>query len=36
MAGPTLLAYVFIVGPAFAVLGLWLFQRYEDRFAIEL
>ena len=36
VAGPTLLAYVFIVGPAFAVVGLWLFQRHEERFAIEL
>jgi lipopolysaccharide transport system permease protein len=34
--GPTLLAYVFVVGPGLAALGLWLFQRYEDRFAIEL
>jgi ABC-2 type transport system permease protein len=36
VAGPTLLAYVFIVGPAFALVGLWLFQRHEERFAIEL
>ena len=31
-----MLAYVFIVGPALALVGLWLVQRYEDRFAVEL
>ena len=30
------LAYVFVVGPAVAFLGLALVQRYEDRFAVEL
>jgi ABC-2 type transport system permease protein len=34
--GATLLAYIFIVGPAFALVGLWIMQRYEDRLAIEL
>jgi lipopolysaccharide transport system permease protein len=36
VVGPGMLAYVFIVGPALALLGLWLIQRYEDRFAVEL
>ena len=36
VAGPALLAYIFVVGPAVAFAGLWLFQRYEDRFAVEL
>lgn len=34
--GPALLAYVFIAGPALAAVGLWLFQRHEERFAVEL
>jgi ABC-2 type transport system permease protein len=34
--GPTLLLYVFLVGPLVALLGLWVVQRYEDRIAIEL
>jgi lipopolysaccharide transport system permease protein len=34
--GPSLLVYIFVVGPAFALLGLWVIQRYEDRLAIEL
>jgi lipopolysaccharide transport system permease protein len=34
--GAPLLVYVFLVGPAFALLGLWVMQRYEDRLAIEL
>jgi ABC-2 type transport system permease protein len=34
--GATLLAYIFVVGPSLAVVGLWLIQRYEDRLAIEL
>ena len=34
--GPTLLVYVFLVGPLVALLGLWVMQRYEDRIAIEL
>ncbi|MDQ2984755.1 MAG: ABC transporter permease [Actinomycetota bacterium] len=34
--GATMLAYVFLVGPVTALLGLWVVQRYEDRFAVEL
>jgi lipopolysaccharide transport system permease protein len=34
--GAPLLAYVFVVGPVVALLGLWAIQRYEDRFAVEL
>ena len=34
--GASLLAYIFLVGPALALLGLWVVQRYDDRFAIEL
>jgi len=34
--GPSLLVYIFVVGPAVALLGLWVIQRYEDRLAIEL
>ena len=34
--GPALLAYIFIVGPVLALVGLRLLQRYEDRFAVEL
>jgi ABC-type polysaccharide/polyol phosphate export permease len=34
--GAALLAYIFIVGPLMALLGLWVVQRYEDRLAIEL
>jgi len=34
--GPSLLAYIFIAGPVLAVVGLWVIQRYEDRFAVEL
>jgi len=34
--GLPLLLYVFVVGPAVALLGLWVVQRYEDRIAIEL
>jgi ABC-2 type transport system permease protein len=34
--GPTLLLYIFLVGPLLALFGLWLVQRYEDRLAIEL
>jgi len=36
IAGPAMLAYVFVVGPALALVGLWMIQRYEDRFAVEL
>ena len=34
--GPALLLYIFVVGPALALLGLWVVQRYEDRIAVEL
>ena len=30
------LVYMAVVGPAFAVLGLWVLNRHEDRLAIEL
>lgn len=33
---PAILAYTLLVGPAVALLGLMVFQRYEDRFAVEL
>lgn len=36
VVGPGMLAYVFLVGPALALLGLAVMQRYEDRFAVEL
>jgi len=34
--GASLLVYIFVVGPAFAFVGLWVVQRYEDRLAVEL
>jgi homopolymeric O-antigen transport system permease protein len=34
--GASLLVYIFLVGPALALIGLWVVQRYDDRFAIEL
>lgn len=34
--GASLLAYIFLVGPAVALVGLWVVQRFEDRLAIEL
>ena len=34
--GAPLLVYVLTVGPALALIGLWVIQRYEDRFAVEL
>jgi ABC-2 type transport system permease protein len=34
--GPSLLLYIFLVGPLIALLGLRVLQRYEDRLAIEL
>ncbi|MGB2876241.1 MAG: ABC transporter permease [Gaiellaceae bacterium] len=34
--GAPLLAYIFVVGPALAVTGLRVVQRYEDRLAVEL
>jgi lipopolysaccharide transport system permease protein len=34
--GASLLLYIFVVGPALALIGLWVVQRYEDRLAVEL
>ena len=34
--GAAVLAYIFLVGPLVALVGLWVLQRYEDRVAIEL
>ncbi len=34
--GASLLVYIFTVGPALALVGLWVVQRYADRLAIEL
>ena len=34
--GTTLLLYIFLVGPALAIIGLRVLQRYEDRLAVEL
>jgi lipopolysaccharide transport system permease protein len=34
--GASLLVYIFLVGPALALFGLWVMQRFEDRLAIEL
>jgi homopolymeric O-antigen transport system permease protein len=34
--GATLLAYIFVVGPMLALVGLWVVQRYEDSIAVEL
>lgn len=34
--GTTLLLYIFLVGPALALIGLWVVQRFEDRIAVEL
>jgi lipopolysaccharide transport system permease protein len=36
VAGPSLMVYIFAVGPATALLGLWVIQRFEDRFAIQV
>ena len=36
VAGPSLLVYMFVVGPAVAAVGLWVIQRYEGRFAVEV
>jgi lipopolysaccharide transport system permease protein len=36
VVGPVMLAYVFLAGPALALIGLAVFLRYEDRFAVEL
>jgi lipopolysaccharide transport system permease protein len=34
--GPGALAYIFLVGPAVALIGLWTLQRFEDSMAVEL
>ncbi|MGI8607281.1 MAG: ABC transporter permease [Gaiellaceae bacterium] len=34
--GPGALAYIFLVGPTVAVIGLWALQRFEDQMAVEL
>jgi lipopolysaccharide transport system permease protein len=34
--GASLLVYIFVVGPALALIGLWVVQRFEDRLAVEL
>jgi ABC-2 type transport system permease protein len=34
--GLSLLLYIFIVGPLVAAIGLWVIQRYEGRFAVEV
>ncbi len=34
--GPGVLLYIFLVGPAFALVGLSVVQRYEDTLAVEL
>jgi homopolymeric O-antigen transport system permease protein len=34
--GTSLLLYIFLVGPAFAIAGLRVLRRYEDRLAVEL
>jgi lipopolysaccharide transport system permease protein len=36
IVGPAELVYMAVVGPAMAVLGLWVLNRHEDRLAIEL
>jgi homopolymeric O-antigen transport system permease protein len=34
--GTSLLVYIFVVGPLVATLGLWVIQRFEGRFAVEV
>jgi lipopolysaccharide transport system permease protein len=34
--GPGELAYVFLVGPLLALVGLWVLQHFDDRLAVEL
>jgi ABC-2 type transport system permease protein len=34
--GFTLLAYCVVVPPIFALVGVWLLRRYDDKFAVEL
>jgi lipopolysaccharide transport system permease protein len=34
--GPSLLVYCLVVGPAFALAGLWVMRRREDQFVVEM
>ena len=34
--GTSLLVYIFVVGPLVAAIGLWVIQRFEGRFAVEV
>ena len=34
--GWTLMAYCIVVGPAFALAGIWFLRRRDDRLAVEL
>jgi lipopolysaccharide transport system permease protein len=34
--GMSLLVYIFVVGPLVALTGLWVIQRFEGRFAVEV
>ena len=36
VAGPSLLVYIFVVGPLIGAIGLWVLQRFEGRFAVEV
>jgi ABC-2 type transport system permease protein len=36
VAGAALLVYIFVAGPFVAAIGLWVIQRFEDRFAVEV
>lgn len=36
VAGTTLLVYIFVSGPLVATVGLWVVQRFEGRFAVEV
>jgi ABC-2 type transport system permease protein len=36
VAGASLLVYIFVAGPLVAAIGLWVIQRFEDRFAVEV
>jgi lipopolysaccharide transport system permease protein len=34
--GPSLLIYCAVMGPALAVIGIWVLRRYDDKFAVAL
>jgi ABC-type polysaccharide/polyol phosphate export permease len=36
VAGSALLVYIFVSGPLVAAIGLWVVQRFEGRFAVEV